>query len=355
MIAAQPRLTEQQRNAIATRGVSVALSAGAGCGKTFVLTERFLADLEPEENGVPAADLHELIAITFTDRAVREMRDRIARKCYDRLQRALADGNSKKIEYWLRLLRSLHTARISTIHSFCGSLLRANAVESQLDPQFTVVEQAQADTLKLELVDDVLRERLSDHDEAVIDLAAKCGLAGVRNALVELLNCANEIDFDVWLGRTPDQVVAIWMKFHADVVVPSVLRQVAESDEAIRLLEILRKLDPPPENIRAARAVLLDELPNLPNADNPLEQMTALREAAKMPSTRQKGWDGALYTEFKDAAESFRDRIGKISRLLAFDPAAALPSADAGLKLLSLSKTVAERYAAQTRIGMARL
>ncbi|MFM7159581.1 MAG: UvrD-helicase domain-containing protein, partial [Planctomycetaceae bacterium] len=39
--------TEQQRQAIEARDHSVALSAGAGCGKTFVLTQRFLRELEP--------------------------------------------------------------------------------------------------------------------------------------------------------------------------------------------------------------------------------------------------------------------------------------------------------------------
>ena len=40
--------TDQQQRAVRARGASVALSAGAGCGKTFVLTERFLAELEPD-------------------------------------------------------------------------------------------------------------------------------------------------------------------------------------------------------------------------------------------------------------------------------------------------------------------
>lgn len=42
-----PQLTPQQTAAISTRGVSIALSAGAGCGKTFVLTRRFLTHLQP--------------------------------------------------------------------------------------------------------------------------------------------------------------------------------------------------------------------------------------------------------------------------------------------------------------------
>src|SRR3982751_4984965 len=101
--------TQQQRDAINTRDVSIALSAGAGCGKTFVLTERFLSHLNPLEDELPLfkdlqssgtvpAKLHEIIAITFTDRAAREMRDRIRVKCYERLQAAPAG----EVEHWLK-------------------------------------------------------------------------------------------------------------------------------------------------------------------------------------------------------------------------------------------------------------
>src|SRR5436853_1020634 len=104
MIQTATRFTEQQKRAIEMRDVSVALSAGAGCGKTFVLTERFLSHLEPGDDNAPPADrLHQLIAITFTDRAAREMRDRIRSKCYERLQAA----PPSQADYWLRLLRSL--------------------------------------------------------------------------------------------------------------------------------------------------------------------------------------------------------------------------------------------------------
>src|SRR5438128_1822153 len=84
--AAATGWTDQQTKAIKTRDVSIALSAGAGCGKTFVLTERFLEYFDPRDpDALQPHELGHLIAITFTDRAAREMRDRIRRKCYDRL------------------------------------------------------------------------------------------------------------------------------------------------------------------------------------------------------------------------------------------------------------------------------
>src|SRR3954471_1867474 len=101
-------LTKEQRNAIECTGTSVALSAGAGCGKTFVLTQRFIASLGAANGkNSEAVRLHQLIAITFTDAAAREMRSRIRQACYEELQRATSLQAQKQ---WLRHLREIDSA-----------------------------------------------------------------------------------------------------------------------------------------------------------------------------------------------------------------------------------------------------
>ena len=94
MPIAAPELTAQQHAALEARGRSVSLAAGAGCGKTFVLTERFISHVDPAR--ADAIELDELVAITFTDAAAREMRDRIRRRCYDRLQAAESPAEAGK-------------------------------------------------------------------------------------------------------------------------------------------------------------------------------------------------------------------------------------------------------------------
>ncbi len=118
------KLTSEQHVALSAHDRSISLAAGAGCGKTFVLTERFLSYLDPRILE-PMAELHELVAITFTDAAAREMRFRIRKRCYERLSQA-TDPDEQQA--WRKLLRSLDSARISTIHSFCAALLRSHAV-----------------------------------------------------------------------------------------------------------------------------------------------------------------------------------------------------------------------------------
>src|SRR5689334_6617196 len=109
--ASKTEPTPQQQAAIETKHVSIVLSAGAGCGKTSVLTDRFLSHLAP---GPHCTELPRLVAITFTERAAREMRSRIREQCLERLRAC----QEKEAEHWLRIVRSLDSARISTIHSF---------------------------------------------------------------------------------------------------------------------------------------------------------------------------------------------------------------------------------------------
>src|SRR5262245_56235253 len=99
-------LTPQQQRAVEHRGSSVVVASGAGCGKTHVLTARYLSHLTAD-----AAEVGQVVAITFTDRAAREMRDRIR-------------SAVEKLPNPQQHLQALESAPIATIHSFCGNLLR---------------------------------------------------------------------------------------------------------------------------------------------------------------------------------------------------------------------------------------
>ena len=68
------KLTAEQEAPMNVVGASLALAAGAGCGKTTVLTNRFLAYLEAPTR----LPMSQVVALTFTDKAARELRDRIA-------------------------------------------------------------------------------------------------------------------------------------------------------------------------------------------------------------------------------------------------------------------------------------
>src|SRR3984957_9115678 len=156
-------LTDQQRLAVTTRDVSVVLSSGAGCGKTHVLTERYLSHLRDD-----GAEVGQIVAITFTDRAAREMRGRI-RGAVEAHLRAAAPGDPAG-DMWARHLRMLETAPISTIHAFCAALLRQHAVEAGLDPRFDVLEEVLAVNLETESLNSCLQKLLTAQTGPADDL-----------------------------------------------------------------------------------------------------------------------------------------------------------------------------------------
>src|SRR5438105_5378958 len=99
--AAGNNLTPQQSVAVRQRDVSVVLSSGAGCGKTHVLTQRYLSHLRDD-----GAEVGQLVAITFTDRAAREMRGRIRAAVRAHLDAAATGEEAAR---WERHLRGLET------------------------------------------------------------------------------------------------------------------------------------------------------------------------------------------------------------------------------------------------------
>jgi ATP-dependent helicase/nuclease subunit A len=362
-------LTDQQRQAVTARGVSIALSAGAGCGKTTVLTKRFLAESQPEGNvkgdspifadaktgTVPERSrLGQIVAITFTERAAREMRDRIRRACRERLEQC----PEHEADYWLGLVREMDSARISTIHSFCGSLLRAHAVEAELDPRFRVLDAAQAATLLFELTDDVLRSRLGERDEATLTLVTRYSFDRLRAMIAELLAARQEIDWRMWQRETPEGLVSRWQDFWSRDTLPRLLCQVAESADAKTLLDLAGRYPPNHPVMRERCDKLRELLPRLCGAgvspasetagETPAlqELLAAIRENAKVQGggTKKHWATEEVYEQFKEAAKRLRDRIDKLQPQVQFDPLAARPAAELSLQAIGLAADVAGQY-----------
>jgi len=356
-----PGLTDQQRCAMTARDVSVALSAGAGCGKTFVLTERFLAELEPSGQRRPR--LSQLVAITFTERAAREMRGRIRSAC----QRRLLECREEHAGHWQELIRELDSARISTIHAFCGALLRAHAVEAGLDPRFRVLDGAQAGTLLFELIDDELRNRLADRDEATLTLLVQFGLDRLRGMISRLLAVRQEIDWPQWRSETPEELVARWQAFWLSDTLPRALRRIGGSAAARTVLDLATRYPPAHAKMRERCEFLREQLPRLtcgagvppalngaggtPAPQDIVGHLRAIREAAKVQGGGgEKAWVSEdVYNRFRDAAADLREEIDGVVKRMDFDPAKARPAAETALQLLFVAAVADAKYAAKKR------
>jgi ATP-dependent helicase/nuclease subunit A len=169
------QLKPEQATAAHTLDRHLSVSAGPGAGKTKVLVERYLHILRTQKVSVD-----NLVAITFTNRAANEMRERV-RSEIDSLLRATSGAERQR---WLRHKRALEGAVITTIHGFCSRVLHEFPVEANIDPQFLLLDEQQS-TLMLEaVVDDALSNAIHHSNDKVVKLAQGIGGRGTLSALL---------------------------------------------------------------------------------------------------------------------------------------------------------------------------
>lgn len=172
-------LTPDQYRAVHSLDTDCIVSAGAGSGKTRVLVERYLTILDHHRSEPECVD--RIVAITFTEKAATEMKKRIRQGIRERMETARAQGDDEGAGCWYRLLISAERIRVSTIHSFCTTLLREHPVEADVDPTFRVLNEQEAGLLLRDAVEEILVPAVEGMEKnAPGSLAALWGLDGLR-------------------------------------------------------------------------------------------------------------------------------------------------------------------------------
>ena len=335
--------TDEQACAIGAGEVSIALAAGAGCGKTFVLTERFLKELQPGQGASPEQRLAELLAITFTDAAARELRTRIRSVVADRIRSAEPDER----DYWQQLQRALDACRVSTFHSLCGNLLRTHAFDLGLDPLFTTLDAASAKVLQSEAIEDTLRQELTERDPDAFELASTWGIEGLKQRIAGLVDHHRSQEFIDWAGRTPSDLLAAWETFYREKVWPLLCRNLSPLGE--ELTGVLHEFSPANETAAEKKRALLDLLALLkPDSTSKInaEQLQSIQDLAKanrLPFTKKNWGDDSLYERFRDLAKKLREQIAGMPDA-DFTADSVVRSAELGLQLARLTQKGAAAY-----------
>ncbi|OGP31002.1 MAG: hypothetical protein A2073_01565 [Deltaproteobacteria bacterium GWC2_42_11] len=156
-----------------------AVSAGAGSGKTSALVGLYIKLVE---EGI---SLKKIVAITFTEKAAGELKERIEKEIGLRVMPAPAVlpsngsiGGSKQggegsprlagSGVWLKAMQDISSAPIGTFHTICARMLRENAVEAGITPDFRIMDENES----LMALQDVVRKTIIN--------SAKEGSSGAR-------------------------------------------------------------------------------------------------------------------------------------------------------------------------------
>jgi ATP-dependent helicase/nuclease subunit A len=174
------RPTQAQSRASSTLDRHVAVTAGPGSGKTRVLVSRYLAILERTD-----ARIENVVAITFTNKAASEMRERLRRELHARVD---ATRRTSAEPVWRDRKRRLEGAVITTIHGFCSRLLREHPVEAVVDPQFSILDDYTASVMVDASAHAAVTDLIDREDELGAHLVAAYGRATLVQHLLRVYN-----------------------------------------------------------------------------------------------------------------------------------------------------------------------
>lgn len=145
--------TKEQQQVIDLRNRNILVSAAAGSGKTAVLVERIIARLTKDEAPM---DVDRLLIVTYTEAAASEMKERIR----DAIEKALEERPEDV--HLQRQSTLIHHAQVTTIHSFCLSVIRDYFHTIDLDPGFRIGEEGELKLLKRDVLEELLESYFAE-------------------------------------------------------------------------------------------------------------------------------------------------------------------------------------------------
>ncbi|MCL2752190.1 MAG: UvrD-helicase domain-containing protein, partial [Firmicutes bacterium] len=132
MRAEKIRFSDEQTAVINSASKELFVSASAGSGKTTVMIERIFGIIKNQK--IPVS---ELLIVTFTRAAAADMREKLRRRLLEE------DGTSEECAFYLEQAFDLFGGDMSTLHSYCQSLVRAHFYEVGADSAFRVSDETE--------------------------------------------------------------------------------------------------------------------------------------------------------------------------------------------------------------------
>lgn len=169
------------------------ISAGAGSGKTKTLVDLYISLIE---QGVCPK---EIVAITFTEKAGGELKDRIEKEILTRItsNHILSD---EKIANYMKAVQEISDAPIATFHTFCAKLLHEHSVEANIVPSFKIIDEYEAVAILKDIVRKTIIKLADAGDDEVGMWLKTIGFQGGNGLIETLLNvyqCIRNHGFEI--------------------------------------------------------------------------------------------------------------------------------------------------------------
>ena len=192
--------TKEQQLAVDTRNKNIIVSAQAGAGKTQVLVGRIIGLLKETR-----IDITDMLIVTFTNKAAREMKDRIKSSLADLIQEE--DLSEEEEIYFQDQYKKTNDAQISTMHSFGINVLREYFYKLALNPSFKTLTDTNLDILKWETMNQVFEDLYKNDSEELFQLLSiysnKYSDEGLKATLFSIYNfMQSQLEPFSWLKKS---------------------------------------------------------------------------------------------------------------------------------------------------------
>jgi ATP-dependent helicase/nuclease subunit A len=226
-------LTDEQRDALVVDR-NVAITAGAGTGKTTTLTRRYLELLRSDPEVTPT----NVVTITFTRKAAAELEERVREAVYDELAAADSPAESAR---WRTVLDELDDGYTHTIHAFCARVLREHAVQAPVPMAFDVLDEDDAADLQRAVASAYVDDHGTDGDVALLSK-----LFGSHGRLVDVLTglLDERPDSEAWVDAWRDRDVEDYVEYlweHVCTLDPADAAAFFDADEVQDALATARR------------------------------------------------------------------------------------------------------------------
>ena len=167
--------TEEQMLAIVKGNTNIIVSAGAGSGKTAVLTQRVITNLKK------GMHINELLILTFTNNAAMEMKTRI--------KKAILEDDEIKNEAKLT-----DSADITTFDAYVLSLVKKYHYLLNLDSDITLIDSSIIKKKKKDFIEEIFEELFTQKNEKFIKFVTDFGTKNARQTKKIILNLDYSFD-----------------------------------------------------------------------------------------------------------------------------------------------------------------
>ena len=150
--------TKEQLDVIASIDNNTLVSASAGSGKTAVMLERIMRLISGGDGRAPIP-LRRIMISTFNESVAAELKNKINAALFKLIESGSGDRDFLRMQ-----IEDLPLADISTLHAFCGMLIRSNFEYLDIQPSYSIVDEDEKNALFSKAMQTVLKKYIGGGD-----------------------------------------------------------------------------------------------------------------------------------------------------------------------------------------------